>query len=60
MPGTSEAFSRVKVDAQLKDRGWDVLNTNAVRKRVQQFPLIDDQKHALMIGRAGKGKNERC
>jgi hypothetical protein len=31
MPGTNEAFSRVKIDAQLKDQGWDVLNTNAVR-----------------------------
>ena len=25
MPGTNEAFSRVKIDAQLKDQGWDVL-----------------------------------
>jgi hypothetical protein len=31
MPGTDEAFSRVKIDAQLKDQGWDVLNPNAVR-----------------------------
>ena len=31
MPGTNEAFSRVKIDAQLKDQGWEVLNTNAVR-----------------------------
>ena len=31
MPGTNEAFSRVKIDAQLKDQGWDVLNPNAVR-----------------------------
>jgi hypothetical protein len=31
MPGTNEAFSRVKIDAQLKDRGWNVLNPNAVR-----------------------------
>lgn len=28
---TNEAFSRVKIDAQLKDQGWDVLDTNAVR-----------------------------
>lgn len=34
MPGTNEAFSRVKIDAQLKDHGWDVLNTNAVRFEV--------------------------
>ena len=31
MPGTNEAFSRVKIDAQLKDQGCDVLNPNAVR-----------------------------
>lgn len=31
MSGTNEAFSRVKIDAQLKDQGWEVLNTNAVR-----------------------------
>lgn len=29
MAGTNEAFSRVEIDAQLKDQGWDVLNTNA-------------------------------
>jgi type I restriction enzyme R subunit len=29
--GTSEAFSRVKIDAQLKDQGWNVQNPNAVR-----------------------------
>lgn len=34
MAGTNEAFSRVKIDAQLKDQGWDVLNTNAVRFEV--------------------------
>ncbi len=34
MPRTNEAFSRVKIDAQLKDQGWDVLNTNAVRFEV--------------------------
>jgi type I restriction enzyme R subunit len=27
----NEAFSRVKIDAQLKDQGWDVNNSNAVR-----------------------------
>lgn len=31
MPGSNEAFSRVKIDAQLKDQGWDVLSPNAVR-----------------------------
>jgi type I restriction enzyme R subunit len=28
---TNEAFSRVKIDAQLKDQGWDTHNSNAVR-----------------------------
>jgi type I restriction enzyme R subunit len=31
---TNEAFSRVKIDAQLKEQGWDVLDTNAVRFEV--------------------------
>jgi type I restriction enzyme, R subunit len=31
MPGTNEAVSRVKIDAQLRDQGWDVLDINAVR-----------------------------
>lgn len=26
-----EAFSRVKIDAQLRDQGWEITNTNAVR-----------------------------
>jgi hypothetical protein len=28
---TNEAFSRVKIDAQLRDQGWEVDNPNAVR-----------------------------
>lgn len=28
---TNEAFSRVKIDAQLRDQGWDIENPNAVR-----------------------------
>ncbi|MBS0380681.1 MAG: DEAD/DEAH box helicase family protein, partial [Proteobacteria bacterium] len=28
---TNEAFSRAKIDAQLKDEGWDPLNPNSVR-----------------------------
>jgi len=35
MPGTNEAFSRVKIDAQIKDQGWDVLNSNAVEEAIQ-------------------------
>lgn len=26
----NETLSRVKIDIQLKDQGWDLLNTNAV------------------------------
>jgi type I restriction enzyme R subunit len=29
--GTTEAFSRVHIDAQIKDEGWDVQNPTAVR-----------------------------
>ncbi len=35
---TSEAFSRVNIDAQLKDQGWDIHNPNAVRF---EYPLSD-------------------
>ena len=28
---TNEAFSRVKIDAQLRDQGWEITNTSAVR-----------------------------
>jgi type I restriction enzyme R subunit len=28
---TNEAFSRVKIDAQLRDQGWEIENPNAVR-----------------------------
>jgi type I restriction enzyme R subunit len=31
MSGTNEAFSRVRIDAQLQDQGWEVLDTNSVR-----------------------------
>lgn len=31
MTGKKEAFSRVKIDSQLRDQGWDVENHNAVR-----------------------------
>jgi type I restriction enzyme R subunit len=31
MPKTNEAFSRVKIDAQLRDQSWDIENPNAVR-----------------------------
>ena len=35
---TNEAFSRVKIDAQLKDQGWETQNPNAVRF---EYPLAD-------------------
>jgi hypothetical protein len=31
MTGTNEAFSRITIDALLKNQGWSVLNPNAVR-----------------------------
>ncbi len=61
MPGTNEAFSRVKIDAQLKDRGWDVLNTNAVRfeyvlpdKTKADYVLCDRHGRALAVVEAKK------
>jgi type I restriction enzyme R subunit len=38
---TNEAFSRVKIDAQLKDEGWEVTNPNAVRF---EYPLTDGSR----------------
>ncbi len=35
---TNEAFSRVKIDAQLNDQGWETQNPNAVRF---EYPLAD-------------------
>jgi len=56
MPGTNEAFSRVKIDAQLKDQGWDVLNPNAVRfeyvlpdKTKANYVLCDRHGRALAV-----------
>ena len=58
MLGTNEAFSRVKIDAQLKDQGWDVLNTNAVRF---EYVLPDRTKADYVLcdrhGRAVLRKN---
>jgi type I restriction enzyme, R subunit len=47
MPGTKEAFSRVKIDAQLKDQGWDVLDTSAVRF---EYVLLDQTKADYVLG----------
>lgn len=61
MPGSNEAFSRVKIDAQLKDRGWDVLNPNAVRFEVvladqtkADYVLCDRHGRALAVIEAKK------
>jgi type I restriction enzyme, R subunit len=61
MPGTNEAFSRVKIDAQLKDQGWDVLNTNAVRfeyvlpdRTKADYVLCDRHGRALAVIEAKK------
>ena len=38
---TNEAFSRVRIDAQLRDQGWDLENPNAVR---YEYMLPDGTK----------------
>jgi type I restriction enzyme R subunit len=38
---TNEAFSRVKIDAQLRDQGWAVENPNAIR---YEYVLPDGTK----------------
>ena len=40
MAGMNEAFTRDKIDAQLKDQGWNVLNTNAVALRKAEAALL--------------------
>jgi len=61
MAGTNEAFSRVKIDAQLKDQGWEVLNTNAVRfeyvlpdRTKADYVLCDRHGRALAVVEAKK------
>lgn len=61
MAGTNEAFSRVKIDAQLRDQGWDVLNTNSVRfeyvlpdKTKADYVLCDRHGRALAVIEAKK------
>lgn len=58
---TNEAFSRVKIDAQLKDQGWEVLNTNAVRfeyvlpdRTKADYVLCDRHGRALAVVEAKK------
>lgn len=61
MPATNEAFSRVRIDAQLKDQGWDVLDTNAVRYEYvlpdgtrADYVLCDRNGRALAVIEAKK------
>lgn len=61
MAGTNEAFSRVKIDAQLKDQGWDVLDVNAVRfeyvlpdRTKADYVLCDRNGRSLAIVEAKK------
>jgi type I restriction enzyme R subunit len=61
MPSTNEAFSRVKIDAQLKDQGWDVLDTNSVRfeyalpdRSKADYVLCDRNGRALAVIEAKK------
>lgn len=61
MPGTNEAFSRVKIDAQLRDQGWEVLNPNAVRfeyilpdRTKADYVLCDRHGRALAVVEAKK------
>lgn len=61
MPPTTEAFSRVKIDAQLRDRGWEVENPNAVRYEAvcadgsrADYVLCDRNGRALAVIEAKK------
>lgn len=58
---TNEAFSRVKIDAQLKDQGWEITNTNAVRfeyvlpdRTKADYVLCDRNGRALAVIEAKK------
>lgn len=58
---TNEAFSRVKIDAQLRDQGWEITNTNAVRFEVvlpdrtkADYVLCDRNGRSLAVVEAKK------
>jgi type I restriction enzyme, R subunit len=58
---TNEAFSRVKIDAQLKDQGWAVADGNAVRfeyvlpdKTKADYVLCDRNGRSLAVVEAKK------
>ena len=61
MPGTNEALFRVKIDAQLWDQGWDVLDIIAVRfesvlpdRMKADYVLCDRNGRALAVVEAKK------
>jgi len=55
---TNEAFSRVKIDAQLRDQGWEVENPNSVRF---EYVLPDGTKaDYVLCDRNGRAKSTRC
>jgi type I restriction enzyme R subunit len=61
MAATNEAFSRVRIDAQLRDQGWDVLDISSVRfeyvlpDRTQaDYVLCDRNGRALAVIEAKK------
>jgi type I restriction enzyme R subunit len=56
MAATNEAFSRVRIDAQLRDQGWDVQDSRAVRFEVvladgtrADYVLCDRHGRALAV-----------
>jgi type I restriction enzyme, R subunit len=53
---TNEAFSRVAIDAQLADQGWNTLDTNSVRYEYglaygtrADYVLCDRYGHSLAV-----------
>lgn len=61
MPGTNEAFSRVKIDVQLKDQSWEIDDPNAVRFEVMlgdgtraDYLLCDRHGRSLAVIEAKK------
>jgi type I restriction enzyme R subunit len=58
---TNEAFSRVKIDAQLRDQGWEITNTNVVRleyvlpdRTKADYVLCDRNGRSLAVVEAKK------
>lgn len=58
---TNEAFSRVKIDAQLRDQGWEITNINAVRfeyilpdRTKADYVLCDRNGRSLAVVEAKK------